>query len=96
MNKIKILSLNFICVFMQNAFGQTSQPKDILKNRIDKVIMILKAPEYQGDSNKTEQKEKIWEVIRQVFDFNEMSRRTTAQYWRKFSNQRTTQKTKNW
>jgi phospholipid transport system substrate-binding protein len=61
------------------------EPLDAIKDSVDQVIEILKAPEFQDDNNKDAQKKAIWEEVRKIFDFDEMSRRTTAQYWKIFS-----------
>ena len=58
---------------------------DVLKGGIDQVISILKAPEFQDEGARSTQREEIWRVIREIFDFDEMAGRTTAQYWRIFS-----------
>ena len=85
MNKISFLSLLFFLIFSQHVVCQAAEPLDTLKNSIDKVVAILKAPEFQDSDEKDAQKKAIWDIIEKIFDFDEMSRRTTAQYWRGFS-----------
>ena len=85
MNKIGFLSLLFFIMFSQHIVCHAEEPRDVLKNSIDQVIAILKAPEFQDDNKKADQKKAIWDIIKIIFDFDEMSRRTTAQYWRGFS-----------
>ncbi|MFC1534318.1 phospholipid-binding protein MlaC [Thermodesulfobacteriota bacterium] len=80
-----ILSIVFVLIITQPVFGQSSQPIDAIKSRIDQVLAILKDPHYQSESMKALSREKIRGLIKQVFDFNEMARRATAQYWKRFS-----------
>jgi len=48
------------------------------------VITMLKDPQYDDPSKKEAQREKIWSIIRDFFDMEEMSRRALAQYWKRF------------
>ncbi|MFC1890901.1 phospholipid-binding protein MlaC [Thermodesulfobacteriota bacterium] len=79
-----ILILLFACIFLPiNAYS--AQPNDILQTAIDQVIFILEDPAYQDESRKTVQKEKLWKIIGEIFDFEEMSKRTLARNWKGFS-----------
>ncbi|MEJ2642056.1 MAG: ABC transporter substrate-binding protein [Desulfosarcinaceae bacterium] len=48
-------------------------------------MAILNDPAYKDGSHKAEQREKIWQSISGIFDFNEISMRAVARNWRKFS-----------
>ena len=85
MNKIGLALFVFLFIFSQCTVCHAIEPMDAIKNSVDQVIEILKAPEFQDNNKKDAQKNSIWEVVREVFDFDEMSRRTTAQYWQSFS-----------
>ena len=62
------------------------KPLDELKGPIDQVIAILNDPKYKTDESlKAEQRDRIWESVESVFDFEEVSKRTLARHWRKFS-----------
>lgn len=79
-----ILILLFACILLPiNAYS--AQPNDILQTAIDQVIFILEDPAYQDESRKTVQKEKLWKIIGEIFDFEEMSKRTLARNWKGFS-----------
>ena len=67
------------------ALASAGQPLDDLRRGIDKGIRILEDPRYEDAGKKKEQQQKLWEVMLQVFDFQEFSRRVLAAYWKKFS-----------
>jgi len=81
----KFLMISLLLCFAQPAFGQNRQPLDIIKEKVGRVIGILKNPTYKAQSQKQIQREKLWEIINQAFDFTEMSQRATAQYWKNFT-----------
>ncbi|MBN2061138.1 MAG: ABC transporter substrate-binding protein [Deltaproteobacteria bacterium] len=85
MKKIGFVWFVFFLILSQHIIGQAQEPLDTIKNSVDKVIAILEASEFQEAGKKDAQKEAIWEVVRDIFDFDEMSRLTAAQYWRSFS-----------
>jgi phospholipid transport system substrate-binding protein len=61
------------------------QPLEALQRGIDKGISVLEDPQYQDASQRSEQAQKLWEVIQEIFDFQEFSRRVLASHWKKFS-----------
>ena len=65
------------------SFASEKQPMDVLKPPINKVIKILQDPKYHDEAKKDEQREKMWEIIRNIFDFKDISRRTLARNWKK-------------
>lgn len=77
---IAILLLTTVTV----SFALETQPIDVLKTPINRVISILKDPQYHDAAKKDEQREKMWEIIQSVFDFKEISRRTLARNWKHF------------
>ena len=66
-----------------SALGE--QPLEALQRGIDKGIRILEDPQYQDDSQRDEQAQKLWEITREIFDFKEFSRRVLASHWKKFT-----------
>ncbi len=67
------------------AFATGNQPLDDLKGPIDRVIVILNDPQYAAADQKAAQRDKMWEIVRTVFDFQEISKRTLAKNWKLFS-----------
>jgi phospholipid transport system substrate-binding protein len=65
--------------------AQEVKPLDVVKNSVQQALDILKSPEYSRSEANNEQRNKLWGIIKNVFDFNEMSRRTLARNWRRFS-----------
>ena len=61
------------------------QPLEELQRGIDKGISVLQDPQYQDDSQKTEQAQRLWEVTQEIFDFKEFSRRVLASHWKLFT-----------
>ena len=63
------------------------QPLDALRNGVNRGIQILEDPLYEDTSQKEAQQQRLWEVMLQVFDFREFSRRVLSSHWKKFSPQ---------
>lgn len=76
--------LLFLCIFTPN-LARSEKPIAVIEGRIDQVINILKNPQYQEMAQKDLQRKKIWEIIREVFDFREMAKRALARNWKKFT-----------
>ena len=62
-----------------------SQPMDEIRDPMDKIIQILRDPQYQSASQKADQRQKIWLIVDSFFDFKEISRRTLARFWKDFT-----------
>ncbi len=64
-----------------------ASPTDVLKGPLNQALLILKDPKYQTDDPglKAEQRDKIWAVVGDSFDFTEVSRRALARNWKSFS-----------
>ena len=61
-----------------------TQPLDTLKEPVDHIIQILNNPQYKDSSKRDLQHDKIWEIVRTIFDFKAISRLTVGRYWKKF------------
>ncbi len=83
----KIASFLFIILLFLPFNAQGAQPQEILKEAVDNVISILEDPAYKDSSKKEIQQERLWEAIKGIFDFKEMSQSTLANNWRNFSEQ---------
>ncbi|QTA79067.1 Intermembrane phospholipid transport system binding protein [Desulfonema limicola] len=79
---IYIITAVFFCM-AGFVHGAEHQPLDELKVPMEKAISILKDPQYQ--KQKEAQREKIWEIVNQTFDFKAISMRTLAKNWKLFS-----------
>jgi phospholipid transport system substrate-binding protein len=78
-------------VFILIIFGIThlahaAQPMDELKGPVEQIVNILKDPQYKAVSQKKLQQEKMWEVVRKIFDFTAIARGTISRYrWAGFT-----------
>jgi phospholipid transport system substrate-binding protein len=58
--------------------------KDTVKGQIDKMLTTMQTPEFKGLTRDAKLAE-ISAIINEVFDYEELSRRTLGREWRKFS-----------
>ncbi len=77
-----IVVLVIICL---PAFSLADQPIDVLKKSVDQGILILKDPAYKDADQKALQRQKLWALMQELYDFEEFSRRVLARNWRLFT-----------
>ncbi len=78
------LSLVLMLVGMTTlAYG--TMPMETLQKPMNEIVRILKDPQYLEKDKKEVQREKLWKIIREVFDFREMSKRSLARNWKRFN-----------
>ena len=80
-----LLTILIIVAEPSASFGQ--QPMEALQQGIETAIRILDGPEFRSTQGKEAQRQKLWEIMQEVFDFREFSRRVLGSYWRSFSPQ---------
>lgn len=82
-----VLMLSTLILFAGPSLASTDSkmPMETLKKPIQQIIKVLNDPAYQGADKKTLQRDKIWEIARPVFDFNEISRRAIGKAWNRFT-----------
>jgi len=61
------------------------EPLEAVRQNIEMGIKVLEDPQYEDDSRKQEQQLILWEIMLQIFDFKEFSRKVLASHWYKFS-----------
>ena len=79
---LNIILLAVLLIFPLQAFAAGA--KDTVEAQIDKMLAKMQTPEFKGlerDAKLTE----INQIINQVFDYQELSRRTLGREWKKFS-----------
>lgn len=92
-------SYNFIAISIIFVFAATftvpaislaagDGPMNSLKKPVNELISILQDPQYKDKSAKDAQSEKIWPVIKGVFDFKTISKGTLGKYRKKFDEAR--------
>jgi phospholipid transport system substrate-binding protein len=67
------------------AFLWAGEPGKIIMETIDRALTILKDPSLQEDKKAEERRQKLWEEISPIFNFEEMSKRALGRHWRKLS-----------
>lgn len=80
-----IIPMALLLLGSATAVAAQPAPLEAIKGPIDTVIAILNDPAYKDDTRKEEQREKIWQSVSGIFDFNEISMRAVARNWRKFT-----------
>jgi phospholipid transport system substrate-binding protein len=65
------------------AFANT--PMETMRIYIDRVLQVLRDPALKGDSGKKIKTEKIVAIADDLFDFEELSKRTLGLSWKQFS-----------
>lgn len=93
---IKRYALTILALFLLLALGRPAaaeEPMDVLKAPMDEALALLRDPKYETDdpAQKAEQREKFWGIVEQVFDFEELSKRTLAHNWRNFNDAQQTE-----
>ncbi len=80
-----IVGMTFILclIFPVSAFAGI--PLETVQGHADKVLDVLRDPSLKAESAKKVKKEKIRAIAEKMFDFTELSKRTLAQNWSKFS-----------
>lgn len=56
-------------------------PTDQLRGGVDRVVKILKDPEFAGDKQLVPRRAAISKVAGELFDFGEMAKRSLGQHW---------------
>lgn len=62
-------------------------PGKLVMETIDKGLVVLKEPSLKGDDKVNERRQKLWETISPIFNFEEMSKRALGQHWKKRSDE---------
>lgn len=80
----------FMVIYCLSVFGiiplaQAAGPLETLKGPVEEVIRLLNDPLYRDAALKQQQRDKIWETIQTVFNFNEVGKRTLSRNWKRFS-----------
>ena len=81
----KIISAIGIGVFSLTCMSPllwAGEPGKLLMETIDKGLTILKDPSLKGDEKVQERRQRLWEEISPIFNFEEMSKRSLGQHWK--------------
>jgi phospholipid transport system substrate-binding protein len=75
-----------LIIFGMTHVAHAAQPMDELKGPVEQIVNILRDPQYKDPSKKNLQREKMWDIARQIFDFKAIARGTISRYrWSEFT-----------
>jgi phospholipid transport system substrate-binding protein len=80
---VLIIALVALKLSAVSAFSAT--PLETIKPEVDRALEVLRDPALKAESAKAAKEKKIWAILDSVFDYTELSKRTLAQNWKKFS-----------
>jgi phospholipid transport system substrate-binding protein len=79
-----ILAILMTLLAVRPVGAQEIQPIDALRGPLDSALAILQDPRYRIASEKEAQKEKLWEIIRKIFDFEGITMLAVGKNWKLF------------
>jgi phospholipid transport system substrate-binding protein len=80
--------LILVLILMYAAPASADNPMSVIQEGVEEIIELLNDPEYEAPEKKEEQREKIWEVVNQAFDFQTIARGTLRRHdWENFSDE---------
>jgi len=85
MKKISLILSVLVLSLGIAASAFAGEPQTRLKNGVDKVIAILSDRALKGPAKKNERQAKLRAVADSFFDWRELSRRTVAESWSKYT-----------
>jgi phospholipid transport system substrate-binding protein len=74
-----------LLLFVATVSADGIQPIDVIQDAIDGALKILNDPKYADGAKVDQLQREVWEVIKDVFDYREISRRSLGRNWKKFS-----------
>lgn len=80
-----------LIIFAVPCFSFAQGPLETVQQNVEKGILVLEDPQYEDDSRKPEQMQKLSEIMQQIYDFEEFSRKVLGSGWYKFSQQQRTE-----
>jgi phospholipid transport system substrate-binding protein len=82
---IRLCVTAFLLFIFLSENALANQPMDDLKPSVEKVMSLLQSAKLQTKEKQDAIRNQIMQIIKDIFDFNEISRRTIAGYWKNFS-----------
>jgi phospholipid transport system substrate-binding protein len=79
-----LLALSLFLALAFSVAAEGLQALDALRGPVEQVIGILKDPRYSPAAAKDAQRDRLWEIIRGIFDFTAISARAVGRNWRLF------------
>jgi phospholipid transport system substrate-binding protein len=85
---ISMRSVVFVCLLFLTAIpalADGDRPIEALQKGVDEGLRILQDPKFKDTKLKNVQQQKLWIILKQLFDFHEFSRRVLASNWKNFT-----------
>ena len=85
MNRFLKLGVAFVgSMVCLSAASANQQPLEAIKGPVDRVLNMLKDPQYSAVERQAELRDKIWDITRPMFDFELIAKRAVGRYhWKK-------------
>jgi phospholipid transport system substrate-binding protein len=80
---VLIITLAALKLSPVSAFA--ASPLETIQTQVDRALEVLRDPALKVESAKAAKEKKIWAILDDVFDYSELSKRTLAQNWKRFS-----------
>ncbi len=80
-----VLNIALIALTLLPVSAFSATPLETIKPKVDQALEVLRDPALKAESAKAAKEKKIWAILDSVFDYTELSKRTLAQHWKRFS-----------
>jgi phospholipid transport system substrate-binding protein len=81
LRRVAVLSAITLSILLAAPAVQAGPATDQLRNRVDRILQVLSDPEMAKESRTAERRAALRRIAGEVFDFNEISRRSLGRYW---------------
>ena len=81
LRRVAVRSAVTLSILLAASAVQAGPATDQLRNRVDRILQVLSDPEMAKDSRTAERRSALRRIAGEVFDFNEISRRSLGRYW---------------
>ena len=85
MKKRHIGSLFILLLIILPPAAHSGPPLDLVREKVNQVLDVLRDPALKGDAGEKIKKEKISSISQEMFDFTELSKRSLGQNWSKLT-----------
>jgi phospholipid transport system substrate-binding protein len=80
---VLIISITALKLLLVSALA--APPLETIQTQVNRVLEVLRDPALKAESAGETKEKKVWVIIDGVFDYTELSKRTLAQHWKRFS-----------
>jgi len=82
--KVVILAslLIIVFIFISSSLLWAEDPGQIIVKTVDSGLEVLKDPSLQNVEKISERKQKLWEILEPIFNFEEISKRALGRHWK--------------